>query len=42
MRFHTDERALYKKLWDQVHASDFKIRELIRAIMMQPEYMAES
>jgi hypothetical protein len=41
MRFRTDERVLYKKLWDHVHANDFKIRELIRAILMQPEYVVD-
>jgi len=41
MRFRTDERVLYRKLWDHVHANDFKIRELIRAIISQPEYMVE-
>ncbi|MDP6361047.1 MAG: hypothetical protein QF473_38395 [Planctomycetota bacterium] len=27
MRFRTDERILYKKLWDHLQASNFKIRE---------------
>ncbi len=39
MRFREDERILYKRLWDSAHASDFKIRSLIREIVNSPEYL---
>lgn len=41
MRHLEDERTLYKKLWDNVHENDFKLRELIRAIVTSPEYLRE-
>jgi hypothetical protein len=40
MRFREDERELYSRLWNVVHEKDFKIRELIRAIALSPEYLA--
>ena len=39
MRHRSDERLLYKRLWDSVHVNEFKIRELIRAIVNSPEYL---
>lgn len=39
MRHREDERVLYKRLWDSVHQSDFKIRSLIRDIVCSPEYL---
>ena len=39
MRHHTDERALYKRLWDEVHQNQFQIRGLIRALVTSPEYL---
>ena len=39
MRYRYDERVLYKRLWDSVHANEFTIRELIRAIVSSPEYL---
>ena len=39
MRYRQDERALYKRVWDAVHADDFKIRTLIRALVTSPEYL---
>lgn len=39
MRHREDERVLYKRLWDNVHKNEFKIRELIRAIVNSPEYL---
>jgi len=39
MRFREDERELYKRLWDSVHQSNFKIRSLIRDIVTSPEYL---
>lgn len=38
MRHEQDERDLYLELWDHVHASNFAIRPLIKAIVMSPEY----
>ncbi len=40
MRFLEDERDLYHRLWTAVHEHDFKIRELIRAIVLSPEYLS--
>ena len=42
LRFRTDERGLYKELWDHVHEDGFTIRGMIRKLMSQPEYLAES
>ena len=39
MRYRQDERALYKRVWDAVHADDFKIRTLIRTLVTSPEYL---
>jgi hypothetical protein len=39
LRHRTDERGLYKRLWDEVHADHFTIRGLIRAIVASPEYL---
>ncbi|MEZ6138129.1 MAG: hypothetical protein R3C53_24865 [Pirellulaceae bacterium] len=37
--YHRDhERTLYKKLWDNVHESNFQIRPLIKAIVTSAEY----
>ncbi|HSH94673.1 MAG TPA: hypothetical protein VK968_11055, partial [Roseimicrobium sp.] len=39
MRFRDDERFLYKKVWDDVHADGFKLRTLVRSLVTSPEYM---
>ena len=39
MRFREDERSLYKRLWDRVHADGFGIRGLIHALVTSPEYL---
>ena len=39
MRHRKDERKLYKELWDSVHAGKFTIRELLKAILLSPEYL---
>ena len=39
MRHRGDERALYKELWDRLHADRLAIRGLIRAILASPEYL---
>ncbi len=39
MRYNEDERGLYKRLWDSVHANNFSIRKLIKAIVLSPEYL---
>ncbi len=39
LRHREDERTLYLRLWERAHASDFKILELIRAIVTSPEYL---
>ena len=38
MRYRTDERALYKALWDEVHQNGFKIKGLLRKIATSSEY----
>ncbi|MBU6399730.1 MAG: hypothetical protein KGS61_05380 [Verrucomicrobia bacterium] len=39
IRYETDERGLYKHLWDAVHTNHFTIRALIRALVTSPEYL---
>lgn len=39
MRWETDERGLYHRLWDSVHKQNFSIRALIKDIVMSPEYL---
>ena len=39
MRHNTDERALYKRLWDVCEASNYTIKDLIRALVLSPEYL---
>jgi hypothetical protein len=39
MRQRADERVLYKRLWDQVHQDQFKIRGLNRAVVTTTEYL---
>ena len=41
MRHLTDERALYKHLWDRVHRNGFVIRDLLRALVTHPLYLEE-
>ncbi len=41
MRHMTDERDLYKRLWDAVHENQFTIRGLIRSLVLSPEYLGE-
>ncbi len=42
MRFRQDERLLYRRVWDAVHADGFKIRTLIRALVTSPEYLGST
>jgi hypothetical protein len=39
LRYDTDERTLYKRLWDVAEKNNFAIRPLIRAIVRSPEYL---
>jgi hypothetical protein len=39
MRYDQDERGLYKRLWDTVHADGFAIKGLIRTLLTSPEYL---
>lgn len=39
MRFREDERSLYRRTWDALHADGFKIRTLIRTLVTSPEYL---
>ena len=42
MRYQTDERALYKRLWDAAHESGFRLKPLLRALLLSPEYLSSS
>ena len=39
LRYREDERALYQRLWDRVHETQFDLRALIRAIVTSPEFL---
>jgi hypothetical protein len=39
MRWQTDERALYKRLWDVARARNFAIRPILKALLTSPEYL---
>lgn len=39
MRYRTDERRLYKQLWDRVHRDGFTIKGLLKALVMNPAYL---
>lgn len=38
MRYRTDERDLYRHLWDAVHEDGYTIRGLMKALAMSPAY----
>ena len=38
MRYRTDERALYKTVWDAVHADGFTIKGLLRTLVLSQTY----
>jgi hypothetical protein len=38
MRYEADERALYKRLWDRLHDEGFKLKGLVRALLLSREY----
>lgn len=39
MRYETDERGLYKRLWDVAAKRRYALRPLIKAIVLSPEYL---
>jgi hypothetical protein len=39
LRYDTDERELYKRLWVMAQKSNYALRPLIRAIVTSPEYL---
>jgi len=41
MRWETEERALYRRLWDVAHQSRFSIKTVIKALLLSPEYLGE-
>lgn len=41
MRYRSDERRLYKQLWDRVHQDGFTIKGLLKALVMNPAYFEE-
>ena len=40
LRYDTDERGLYKRLWDVTAKNHYALRPLIKAIVLSPEYLA--
>jgi hypothetical protein len=41
LRYNTDERGLYKRLWDEVHRTHFALKPLVRALVTSPEYLGD-
>lgn len=39
MRYDTDERGLYARLWNVAAQNNYAIRPLVRAIVLSPEYL---
>jgi len=39
MRYEDNERGLYRRLWDNVNASNFSIRAMLREMLTSPEYL---
>lgn len=39
MRYEDNERGLYRRLWDNVNASNFSIRAMLREMLNSPEYL---
>ena len=39
LRYDTDERALYKRLWDVTVQNNYAIRPVIKALVLSPEYL---
>jgi hypothetical protein len=39
MRWRDDERALYRRVWEQMREHHYTIRSLIRALLTSPEYL---
>lgn len=39
MRYDSDERALYHRLWNEVHRTNFALKPLVRALVTSPEYL---
>ncbi len=39
LRYRTDERGLYRELWDRMQQNGFTIRDLFRALVTSPRYL---
>ena len=39
MRWREDERALYRRVWEQMRENHYSVRSLIRALLTSPEYL---
>jgi hypothetical protein len=39
LRYETDERQLYKRLWEVTTKNNYTVRPIIRAIVLSPEYL---
>ena len=42
LRYDTDERALYKRLWDVTLKNNYAIRPVIKALVLSPEYLNDT
>ena len=42
LRYDTDERGLYKRLWDVTVKNDYAIRPVIKALVLSPEYLNDT
>lgn len=42
MRYDTDERDLYKRLWETTHKTNYALRPLIRTLVTSPEYLGDA
>ena len=40
LRYDTDERELYKRLWDVTVKNNYAIRPVIKALVLSPEYLS--
>jgi len=39
MRFESDERGLYRRLWDVAGKNNYALRPVIKAMLTSPEYL---
>jgi hypothetical protein len=39
MRYQAEERALYRRLWDNAHRDNFRLLGLLKTLVTSPEYL---